>query len=54
MGVRADKDSVIAYVPRDVKEDLRRWGAEDDRSISYVAGRMLEAAVKRERKRRSK
>ena len=36
-----DKALVSVYVPKDIKEKLEVWASEEDRSVSYIVGRLI-------------
>ncbi|MFB2772673.1 ribbon-helix-helix protein, CopG family [Pelatocladus sp. BLCC-F211] len=40
-----DKALVSVYVPQDIKEKLEVWAKEEDRSVSYIVGRLIIEAI---------
>jgi molybdopterin-guanine dinucleotide biosynthesis protein A len=36
-----DKALVSVYVPQETKEKLEAWAEEEDRSVSYIVGRLI-------------
>jgi len=40
-----DKSLISVYVPQEVKERLEGWASEEDRSVSYIVGRLITEAL---------
>jgi predicted DNA-binding protein len=40
-----DKSLISVYVPQEVKERLEKWAGEEDRSVSYIVGRLITDAL---------
>jgi molybdopterin-guanine dinucleotide biosynthesis protein A len=40
-----DKSLISVYVPQEVKERLEEWASEEDRSVSYIVGRLIAEAL---------
>jgi molybdopterin-guanine dinucleotide biosynthesis protein A len=40
-----DKSLISVYVPQEVKERLEEWASEEDRSVSYIVGRLIADAL---------
>lgn len=40
-----DKSLISVYVPQEVKERLEGWASEEDRSVSYIVGRLITDAL---------
>jgi molybdopterin-guanine dinucleotide biosynthesis protein A len=40
-----DKSLISVYVPQEVKERLEEWAGEEDRSVSYIVGRLITDAL---------
>ncbi|HEY9653662.1 MAG TPA: ribbon-helix-helix protein, CopG family [Coleofasciculaceae cyanobacterium] len=40
-----DKSLISVYVPQEVKERLEEWASEEDRSVSYIVGRLITEAL---------
>ncbi len=40
-----DKSLISVYVPQEVKERLEEWASEEDRSVSYIVGRLITDAL---------
>ncbi len=40
-----DKSLISVYVPQEVKEKLEEWAGEEDRSVSYIVGRLITDAL---------
>jgi predicted transcriptional regulator len=40
-----DKALVSVYVPKDIKEKLEVWASEEDRSVSYIVGKLIVEAI---------
>lgn len=40
-----DKSLISVYVPDEVKERLEKWAGEEDRSVSYIVGRLIADAL---------
>ncbi len=51
MGGKTDLDRVVAYIPSEWKKELEKWATEEDRSISWVVGKLIDKALQ-ERKNR--
>jgi molybdopterin-guanine dinucleotide biosynthesis protein A len=40
-----DKSLISVYVPQEIKERLEEWAGEEDRSVSYIVGRLITDAL---------
>ncbi len=40
-----DKSLISVYVPQEVKDRLEEWAGEEDRSVSYIVGRLIADAL---------
>jgi len=40
MGGKTDLDRVVAYIPAEWKKELEQWAKQDDRSVSWVVGKL--------------
>ncbi|MBD2062566.1 ribbon-helix-helix protein, CopG family [Trichocoleus sp. FACHB-6] len=40
-----DKALVSVYIPQEAKEKLEVWAKEEDRSLSYIVGRLIADAI---------
>jgi type IV secretory pathway VirB10-like protein len=40
-----DKSLISVYVPQEIKERLEKWAGEEDRSVSYIVGRLIVDAL---------
>jgi predicted transcriptional regulator len=43
-------DSVTAYLPSEIKQKLEAWAHSEDRSVSYLVGRLIVEAVEAKEK----
>lgn len=50
-----DKALISVYVPQQVKEKLEGWAKEEDRSVSYIVGRLIaeEIEVRESKKKKT-
>ncbi|HEY9872140.1 MAG TPA: hypothetical protein V6D12_01825 [Candidatus Obscuribacterales bacterium] len=39
-------EGVIAYISPDLKRELESWADEEERSVSWLVGKLIEEAVK--------
>jgi CopG-like RHH_1 or ribbon-helix-helix domain, RHH_5 len=49
MGGKTDLDRVVAYIPTELKQELKEWADSEERSVSWVVAKLIDRAV-RERK----
>ncbi len=49
MGGKTDLDRVVAYIPSEWKKELEEWAKEDDRSVSWVVGKLIDKALQERR-----
>ncbi len=49
MGGKTDLDRVVAYIPSEWKKELEQWAKEDDRSVSWVVGKLIDKALQERR-----
>jgi predicted DNA-binding protein len=47
-----DKTLVSVYVPQEAKEKLEAWAEEEDRSVSYIVGRLIAEALEAREKQK--
>jgi len=40
-----DKALVSVYVPQEMKEKLEAWAKEEERSVSYIVGKLIAEAI---------
>lgn len=45
MGGKTDLDRVVAYIPASLKKELEQWAKEEDRSVSWVVGKLIDKAL---------
>ncbi|MDJ0724383.1 MAG: CopG family transcriptional regulator [Prochloraceae cyanobacterium] len=50
MGGKTDLDRVVAYIPAEWKKELEQWAKEDERSVSWVVGKLIDKALQERRK----
>jgi hypothetical protein len=43
-------EGVTTYIPPEVKRELEVWASEEERSVSWLVGKLLEEAVKQRKK----
>jgi len=49
MGGKTDLDRVVAYIPAEWKKELEQWAKQDDRSVSWVVGKLIDKALQERR-----
>ena len=40
-----DKALVSVYIPQEIKEKLEVWAKDEERSVSYIVGRLITEAI---------
>lgn len=50
MGGKTDLDRVVAYIPPERKKELEEWAKEDERSVSWLVGKLIDRALQERRK----
>ena len=45
MGGKTDLDRVVAYIPAELKQDLKEWADSEERSVSWVVAKLIDRAV---------
>jgi len=45
MGGKTDLDRVVAYIPTERKKELEQWAKEEERSLSWVVGKLIDKAL---------
>ncbi len=50
MGGKTDLERVVAYIPAEWKKELEQWAKEDERSVSWVVGKLIDKALQERRK----
>ncbi len=53
MGGKTDLDRVVAYIPPEWKKELEEWATEDERSVSWLVGKLIERGLQEHRKQQS-
>lgn len=53
MGGKTDLERVVAYIPSEWKKELEEWAEADERSVSWLVGKLIEQAVQERRNRQS-
>jgi hypothetical protein len=46
-------EGVIAYISPELKKELESWALDEERSISWLVGKLIEEAVKARKKEES-
>ncbi|NEP88958.1 MAG: CopG family transcriptional regulator [Okeania sp. SIO2C2] len=49
MGGKTDLDRVVAYIPPEWKKELEEWAKEDERSMSWLVGKLIERGLQEHR-----
>ncbi|MGB3513489.1 MAG: hypothetical protein WBA93_30615 [Microcoleaceae cyanobacterium] len=49
MGGKTDLDRVVAYIPPEWKKELEEWAKEDERSVSWLVGKLIEGGLQEHR-----
>ncbi|NET47031.1 CopG family transcriptional regulator [Okeania sp. SIO2B3] len=49
MGGKTDLDRVVAYIPPEWKKELEEWAKEDERSVSWLVGKLIERGLEEHR-----
>lgn len=49
MGGKTDLDRVVAYIPPEWKKELEQWAKEDERSVSWLVGKLIERGLQEHR-----
>ncbi|MFQ3612238.1 MAG: CopG family transcriptional regulator [Cyanobacteriota bacterium] len=49
MGGKTDLDRVVAYIPRQWKQELEAWADDEERSVSWMVAKLIEKALKERR-----
>ncbi|NEQ74769.1 MAG: CopG family transcriptional regulator [Okeania sp. SIO2C9] len=49
MGGKTDLDRVVAYIPPEWKKELEKWAKEDERSVSWLVGKLIERGLEEHR-----
>jgi len=49
MGGKTDLDRVVAYIPAPLKKELEQWAKQEDRSVSWVVGKLIDKALQERR-----
>ena len=52
MGGKTDLDRVVAYIPSELKQELKDWADSEERSVSWVVAKLIARAVQ-ERKQQN-
>lgn len=45
MGGKTDLDRVVAYIPAELKQELKEWADSEERSVSWVVAKLIDRAV---------
>lgn len=45
-------EGVIAYISPELKKELEAWAEEEERSVSWLVGKLIEEAVKRHKEQK--
>ncbi|MDJ0634385.1 MAG: hypothetical protein QNJ34_14450 [Xenococcaceae cyanobacterium MO_188.B29] len=53
MGGKTDLDRVVAYIPPERKKELEEWAKEDERSVSWLVGKLIDKALQERRKQQN-
>ena len=53
MGGKTDLDRVVAYIPPQWKKELEEWAREDERSVSWLVGKLIERGLQQHRNQES-
>lgn len=49
MGGKTDLDRVVAYIPPELKKELEAWAETDERSVSWLVGKLIDRALQERR-----
>ncbi|MEO0489260.1 MAG: CopG family transcriptional regulator [Cyanobacteria bacterium P01_A01_bin.123] len=49
MGGKTDLDRVVAYIPPESKKELEAWAEADERSVSWLVGKLIDKALQERR-----
>lgn len=49
MGGKTYLDRVVAYIPPELKKELEEWAKEDERSVSWLVGKLIERGLEEHR-----
>ncbi|NEO53897.1 MAG: CopG family transcriptional regulator [Okeania sp. SIO3B5] len=49
MGGKTDLDRVVAYIPPEWKKELEGWAKENERSVSWLVGKLIERGLQEHR-----
>lgn len=52
MGGKTDLDRVVAYIPPEWKKELEEWAKEDERSVSWLVGKLIERGLQEHRQQK--
>ncbi|MBE9166226.1 CopG family transcriptional regulator [Pleurocapsales cyanobacterium LEGE 06147] len=53
MGGKTDLDRVVAYVPSEWKKELEIWAETEERSVSWLVGKLIDKALQERRKQQN-
>ena len=53
MGGKTDLDRVVAYIPAELKQELKEWANSEERSVSWVVAKLIDRAVQERKKQQN-
>lgn len=53
MGGKTDLERVVAYIPSEWKKELEEWAEADERSVSWLVGKLIDQALQERRNQQS-
>ena len=53
MGGKTDLDRVVAYIPAELKQELKEWADSEERSVSWVVAKLIDRAVQERKKQQN-
>ena len=53
MGGKTDLDRVVAYIPTELKLEIKEWADSEERSVYWIVAKLIDRAIQERKKQQN-